>query len=174
MLPCKWKDEVSSCCVLPCPHTHLDSKAECGALPLRFEFLHNIQEVIVDLRLATKLQLHLVKVRQCILHLETEQTGYISRDFISPPLFWKTRTWRYSCQHWARAGNSGAKDHEPGWCITSPISIGDARSLFPAHKTKLYQKERKKRKKKKETKISRISQEKYTPDLPSHHNWSNC
>lgn len=37
---------------------------------LRFKFLHYIQEVIVDLWLATKLQLHLVKVRQRILHLE--------------------------------------------------------------------------------------------------------
>lgn len=36
--------------------------AERSLLPLRFEFLHNIQEVIVDLWLTAKLQLHLVKV----------------------------------------------------------------------------------------------------------------
>lgn len=62
-------------------------EAKCSLLPLRFEFLHNIQEVIVDLWLATELQLHLVEIRQCILHLGTEQTGYISReDFISIPI----------------------------------------------------------------------------------------
>lgn len=31
-------------------------------LPLRFKLLHDVKEVIVDLRLTTKLQLHLVKV----------------------------------------------------------------------------------------------------------------
>lgn len=62
-------------------------EAKCNLLPLRFKFLHNIQEVIVDLWLTTKLKLHLVEIRQCILHLETEQAGYISReDFISAPI----------------------------------------------------------------------------------------
>lgn len=37
---------------------------------LRLKFLHDIQEIVVDLRLTTKLQLHLVKVGQRILHLE--------------------------------------------------------------------------------------------------------
>lgn len=74
-----------------CPHTLFltcKEEAQCSLLPLRFKFLHNIQEVIVDLRLATKLQLHLVKIRQCILHLGTDQTGYISREkiFIPPPI----------------------------------------------------------------------------------------
>ena len=31
-------------------------------LPLRFKLLHDVKEVIVDLRPTTKLQLHLVKV----------------------------------------------------------------------------------------------------------------
>lgn len=38
-------------------------------LPLRFKFLHDVKEIIVDLRLTTKLQLHLVKIGQRILHL---------------------------------------------------------------------------------------------------------
>lgn len=38
-------------------------------LPLRFKFLHDVEEIIVDLRLTTKLQLHLVKIGQRILHL---------------------------------------------------------------------------------------------------------
>lgn len=37
---------------------------------LRFKFLHDVEEIIVDLRLTTKLQLHLVKIGQRILHLE--------------------------------------------------------------------------------------------------------
>lgn len=81
--------EFSSGSVLSCPQTLFltwKEEANCILLPLRFEFLHNIQEVIVDLWLATKLQLHLVKVRQRILYLDTEQTGRISReDFISSP-----------------------------------------------------------------------------------------
>lgn len=37
---------------------------------LRFKFLHDVKEIIVDLRLTTKLQLHLVKIGQRILHLK--------------------------------------------------------------------------------------------------------
>lgn len=37
---------------------------------LRLKFLHYIQEIIVDLRLTTKLQLHLVKIGERILHLK--------------------------------------------------------------------------------------------------------
>lgn len=37
---------------------------------LRFKFLHDVKEIVVDLRLTTELQLHLVQVRQRILHLE--------------------------------------------------------------------------------------------------------
>lgn len=37
---------------------------------LRLEFFHYVQEIIVDLRLTPKLQLHLIKIGQCILHLK--------------------------------------------------------------------------------------------------------
>ena len=37
---------------------------------LRFEFLHDIQEIIVDLRLVTKLELDLVQVREGIFHFQ--------------------------------------------------------------------------------------------------------
>lgn len=47
-------------------------KAEYKLLPLRFKFLHYVQEIIVDLRLTTKLQLHLVKIGQGILHLRAK------------------------------------------------------------------------------------------------------
>lgn len=39
------------------------------ASPLRLELFHYIQKVIVDLRLVTKLQFHLVQVGQSIFHL---------------------------------------------------------------------------------------------------------
>lgn len=37
---------------------------------LRLELLHDVQEVIVDLRLVAKLEFHLIQVRQSIFHLE--------------------------------------------------------------------------------------------------------
>jgi len=49
-------------------------------LPLRFKLLHDVKEVIVDLRLTTKLQLHLVKVGQCILHLRQGQISRLLRE----------------------------------------------------------------------------------------------
>lgn len=42
--------------------------------PLGLELLHDVQEVIVDLWLTSKLQLHLVQVGQGILHLQTGKT----------------------------------------------------------------------------------------------------
>ena len=48
-------------------------------LPLRFKLLHDVKEVIVDLRLTTKLQLHLVKVGQGILHLRRTNLKVIKR-----------------------------------------------------------------------------------------------
>lgn len=36
---------------------------------LRFELLHNVKEIIVNLGLAAKLQFNLIQVRKCIFHL---------------------------------------------------------------------------------------------------------
>ena len=47
----------------------LISKQNIDYSPLRFKLLHDIQEVIVHLWLVTKLQLDLVKIRQCIFNL---------------------------------------------------------------------------------------------------------
>lgn len=41
-----------------------------GVNALRFKFLHDVKKIIVDLRLTTKLQLHLVKIGQRVLHLK--------------------------------------------------------------------------------------------------------
>lgn len=44
------------------------------ASPLRLELFHDVQEIIVDLRLVAKLQLDLVQIGQSIFHLEVNQT----------------------------------------------------------------------------------------------------
>ncbi len=44
-------------------------KANGAILPLRLEFLHNLKKLIIDLGLTSKLQLDLIKIRQCILDL---------------------------------------------------------------------------------------------------------
>lgn len=43
------------------------------ASPLRLELFHNVQKVVVDLRLVAKLQFHLVQVGQSIFHLQYSQ-----------------------------------------------------------------------------------------------------
>lgn len=46
--------------------------------PLRLKLFHDVQKVIVNLRLTSKLQLHLVQVGQGILHLQhTSVMGFI-------------------------------------------------------------------------------------------------
>ena len=49
-------------------------------IPLRFKLFHDIQEIIVHLRLVSKLKFDLVQIWQCILHLhkinETQSTWY--------------------------------------------------------------------------------------------------
>jgi len=47
-------------------------------IPLRFELLHDVEEVVVDLGLVAKLELDLVQVRQCILHLQCRNTQQYS------------------------------------------------------------------------------------------------
>ncbi len=39
--------------------------------PLRLELLHDVKEVVVDLRLVPELQLDLVQIRESILHFQT-------------------------------------------------------------------------------------------------------
>ena len=41
-----------------------------GINALRLELLHNVQKVIIDLRLVAKLVLDLVQIGQCILHFQ--------------------------------------------------------------------------------------------------------
>lgn len=48
-------------------------------IPLRFELLHDVEEVVVDLGLVAKLELDLVQVRQCILHLQCRNTQQYTR-----------------------------------------------------------------------------------------------
>lgn len=45
------------------------SLKKIASSPLGLELFHYIQEVVVDLRLVSKLQLHLVQIRQSIFHL---------------------------------------------------------------------------------------------------------
>lgn len=57
---------------IPSKNQHTKHKFKCShthPLPLRFKFLHDVKEIIVDLRLTTKLQFHLVKIGQGVLHL---------------------------------------------------------------------------------------------------------
>lgn len=49
-----------------------------GPSPLRLELFHYVQKVIIDLRLVAKLQLHLVQVRQSILHLRERKVCHQS------------------------------------------------------------------------------------------------
>lgn len=46
---------------------------------LGFELLHNVKEIIVHLGLAAKLQFHLIKIRKCILHLQSLKLLPLSR-----------------------------------------------------------------------------------------------
>lgn len=41
--------------------------------PLRFEFFHDIQEVVVHLRLISKLELYLIKVGKSVFHLQASK-----------------------------------------------------------------------------------------------------
>lgn len=43
--------------------------------PLRLKLFHDVQKVVVNLRLTPELQLHLVQVGQGILHLRHNQRG---------------------------------------------------------------------------------------------------
>ncbi len=46
-------------------------------LPLRLKLLHNLEKLIIDLGLASKLQLDLIKIRQCILDLNVSDIRFV-------------------------------------------------------------------------------------------------
>lgn len=65
-------DCVYICIYIPFKNQPSEHKFKCShtyPLPLRFKFLHDVKEIIVDLRLTTELQFHLVKIGQGVFHL---------------------------------------------------------------------------------------------------------